>query len=67
MAPSHLLSTIRGKIIMQKKFKNTKNKRLKPKKPTLNPHEIGRGGKQFMPSTFGTHRGTEKASFAKKI
>jgi hypothetical protein len=52
---------------MQKKFKNTKNKRLKPKKPTLNPHEIGRGGKQFMPSTFGTHRGTEKASFAKKI
>ena len=50
-----------------KKFKNTKNKRLKPKKPTLNPHEIGRGGKQFMPSTFGTHRGTDKASFAKKI
>ena len=65
MAPSHLLIFIKDRHM--KKFKNTKNKRLKPKKPTLNPHEIGRGGKQFMPSTFGTHRGSEKASFAKKI
>ena len=65
MAPSHLLIFIEDRNM--KKLKNTKNKRLKPKKPTLNPHEIGRGGKQFMPSTFGTHRGTEKASFAKKI
>ena len=65
MAPSHLLIFIEDRNM--KKFKNTKNKRLKPKKPTLNPDEIGRGGKQFMPSTFGTHRGTEKASFAKKI
>ena len=65
MAPSHLLIFIEDRNM--KKIKNTKNKRLKPKKPTLNPHEIGRGGKQFMPSTFGTHRGTEKASFAKKI
>ena len=65
MAPSHLLIFIEDRNM--KKFKNTKNNRLKPKKPTLNPHEIGRGGKQFMPSTFGTHRGTEKASFAKKI